>query len=479
MKVKSKGLLAIAALLVLVFVFSSVTGTVPPQNWQGSIAPLQNISVQEAYAYIKYGINLTNMVVLDVRTPAEYNASHIKGGSAFPSLEAINIPYNLSNTAPFLANLSAYGTASCPLTGHQNDLIIVLCRVGIRSSGACEVLVSNPYVNFTNVYNVIGGFQQYYLDTIASPTNTSPILYWNFSDTVVVNATNPASVVDLNVTEAYKMMTSGSSLYGRCSLVVDARTTGEYDTAHIVNSTTAPVLSAISIPWVDGSELISPSSPLYGHYNDPIIVYCQNISTCAKSGDASSYLVNHGFTKVYDLSYPNGGGIAEWTAEGYPTAATTIANTFGYTAIGGSSGWWGPGNAMWGCKFTSPTNAGTITQISIYMSAYSGAINATAFIYADNSGTPSTLLATSSQVTGIGTTASWINFGINYGFSANTVYWFMVMTTATHYVWWNLGSTNQMDYSRLYTYPNAPNPWGSDNTYQPWQMSIYATYTSP
>jgi len=478
MKVKKKALAAIATSLAVVFMLSLVFAPGPPRYWQGDIPLLENISVQEAYAYIKYGINTTNMVVLDVRTPAEYNASHIKGGSAFPTLEAINIPYNVSNPAPFIANLSAYGTASCPLTGHQNDLIIVLCRVGIRSSGACEALVNNPYVNFTNVYNVIGGFQQYYLDTIANPTNTNPILYWNFSDTVVVNATTLPSVISLSVPEAYQMITNGSSLYGRCSLVVDARTAPEYDAAHIVNSTTGPILSAINIPWVDGSELISPTSPLNGHNNDPIIVYCVNVSTCPKSGDATSFLVNHGFTKVYDLDSPNGGGIAEWQNEGLPTAATTVANTFGYTTIGSQTGWWG-GSALTACKFTSPSNLGTITQISVYMAAYSGTVNAKACLYADNSGVPGALLATSSEVTGIGTTYSWVNFTINYAGSPNTVYWLGCEANGNWQIAWDTGSTNQQAYQYSMAYPTFPNPWTTETGYTSYMQSIYASYTSP
>lgn len=248
---------------------------------------------------------------------------------------------------------------------------------------------------------------------------------------------------------------------------------------HIVNSTTPPILSAINIPWVDGSELISPSSPLTGHNTDPIIVYCLNVSTCPKSGQASSYLVNHGFTKVYDLSYPNGGGIAEWVAE-YPTlVASTSTSTFGYTTIGGSSGYWGQDNTLWGCKFTSPSNVGTITQISCYSRAYTGTTSMTAFIYSDNAGSPGSKLATSSEVTSIGTTPSWTNFAISYAASTNTVYWLVVMQQNNAYVYWDAGSTNQLYYDKSGTYPNAPSSWSATTGTQSWQMSIYATCTSP
>lgn len=326
MKIKKKRLAAIATLLAIFLIFDSVIGTGPPRNWQGDTPLLQNISVQEAYAFIKYGINLTNMVVLDVRRWAdEYNVSHIKGG-AYPNLEAINIPYD-----QLLANLSAYGTAACPLTGHKDDLIIVYCRVGIRSSNASETLVNNPYVNFTNVYNVIGGFLQYYLNTIGNPSQTSPTLYWNFSDTVVINATAPPPTYTvINVTNAYNMATNGS-----CSIIVDARTTAEYNAQHIVNSTTPTILHAISIPYDETSGTMDLSQ-LTGNETNAIIVYCQN-NACPKSADACNYLLNHGFTKVYDL----GDGIDAWMAAGYPTwppAPSTFSDGF---ESGSFSAWTG------------------------------------------------------------------------------------------------------------------------------------------
>jgi rhodanese-related sulfurtransferase len=316
---------------------------------------------------------------------------------------------------------------------------------------------------------MIGGFEQYYLCTIGNPTRTTLNGYWDYSDTVVVGGTTPPTCYTINAIVAHNMIMNGS-----CKLIVDVREASQYNAGHIVNSTIPPTLHAISIPWVDGSELVSPSSPLYGHTADTIIVYCQS-TACPRSTDACNYLVNHGWTKVYNMFE----GIDAWTGMGYPTLPTSPSNTFGYAVIGGSSGWWGPGNAMWGCKFTSPSSGGTITKISAYVAAYSGTTNMKAFVYAENSGAPGALLATSSEVAGIGTTASWIDFTINYAFSANTVYWLMLMSRDTHYVWWNSGGTNQMDYSRLYTYPNAPNPWGTNNNYMSWQMSIYATYTSP
>lgn len=442
-QMKIRGKIAGAILFGIVLVVG-LGMAVTTSDWLGRLENYQDIGVQEAHAIISYKM-YPNVTILDVRTPDEYNGitspGHIAG--------AINIPWD---------QLDAYlNNGTCPLIGSEHNVTIAYCRVGARSARACEILYEH---GFSPVYNMLGGITDW----------TGPP--WNYP-------VGTATYVMINVTEAYKMIRNGSSLYGSSRLLVDVRTTAEYDAQHIVNSTADPVLSAINIPWVDGSELISSSSPLYGYNSDPIIVYCLNISTCAKSGLACQYLVDHGFTRVYDLAAPNGGGIAEWVAEGYPTAATAIAGTFGYTSVGGSAGHWGQDNTLWGSKFTSPSSAGTVTKISCYGYAFSGTTSMTAYIYSDNAGAPGSKLATSSEVTGIGTTASWINFTINHAFTANTAYWLVVMQKNNAWVYWDSGSANQMHYDKSETYPNAPNTWSVTTGTQPWKMSIYATYTSP
>ena len=475
MKVKKKWFAAVAALLAILFVLSSVVGflipTTTPPAWQGVIAPYQNISVEEAYAYIEYGVNLTNMVVLDVRTPAEYNASHIAGG-AFPTLVAINIPYD-----QLLANLSAYGTPSCPLTGDQNDLIIVYCRVGIRSSNASETLVNNPYVNFTNVYNVIGGMNDYYLNTIGDPSNTNPTMYWNYSNTVVVNATAPPPTFTvIQVSDAYQMITNGSSTYGSCNMLVD--TMDPPYISWIINSTTPPILNSTFIQYDSDPDFATRLGPLAGYKNLPIIVYCLD-EACDKSVSACQYLVNNGFTKVYRIY----GGLDAWSAA-YPTLlgplnVTTpppVTTTFGYTTIGSQHGQWGS-STLDACKYTSPASITTISQISVYMAAYSGTVNAEACIYADNSGVPGALLATSTQVTGIGTTPSWVNFTLTLAASPSTVYWLGVEASNNYVVWFTSGSTKQLTCQYAMSYPTFPNPWTTESAYGNYMQSIYASYT--
>lgn len=67
-------------------------------------------------------------VILDVRTPGEYNGGHIKG--------SINIP--LTSLPHHLSKLS------------KNKAIITCCASGMRSASAKNLLQSN---GFTEVYN--------------------------------------------------------------------------------------------------------------------------------------------------------------------------------------------------------------------------------------------------------------------------------------------------------------------------------------
>ena len=82
----------------------------------------------------------TQMIVLDVREPAEYAFNHIPG--------AIHIP------------LGALAEQSKQLSA--NSEIYVICRTGNRSDLACQQLAGQ---GFTNVYNVVPG-----MSTWSGPT---------------------------------------------------------------------------------------------------------------------------------------------------------------------------------------------------------------------------------------------------------------------------------------------------------------------
>ena len=75
-----------------------------------------------------------DIILLDVRTEAEYNQGHIPGSILIPVDELKNRALNELKD--------------------KNAAIIVYCRSGARSANASGILAS---LGYTNVYNMIGG----------------------------------------------------------------------------------------------------------------------------------------------------------------------------------------------------------------------------------------------------------------------------------------------------------------------------------
>ena len=94
----------------------------------------QNITVDTAYKMIKKENKYPNLMILDVRTPCEYDMGHL--------YDAILIPHDELKT-------SFRGLEEC-----KNSEIIVYCKSGKRSQQASEILVE---YGFTKVYNMLGG----------------------------------------------------------------------------------------------------------------------------------------------------------------------------------------------------------------------------------------------------------------------------------------------------------------------------------
>jgi rhodanese-related sulfurtransferase len=85
-------------------------------------------------------------------------------------------------------------------------------------------------------------------------------------------------------------------------VVLDVRTADEYAQGHLKG--------AINIPLSDLPVQIGEFDR-----NRPILVYCR---TGVRSAQASTILVNSGFTQVYDME----GGLDAWINAGYPTVTS-------------------------------------------------------------------------------------------------------------------------------------------------------------
>ena len=89
-----------------------------------------DVSVNAAWDLIQ---NEPEMVILDVRTPSEYEDAHIEG--------AINIP--VEEIVDRLNELSA------------NDVILVYCRTGNRSGTAVGIMEKNGYSKIYHMHEGI------------------------------------------------------------------------------------------------------------------------------------------------------------------------------------------------------------------------------------------------------------------------------------------------------------------------------------
>ena len=96
-------------------------------------AKVTNVTAQEAHDMMQQDDSL---VVVDVRSQAEYNSGHIPGTLLIPLNELESRIDEFDTSTP----------------------ILVYCQIGVRSEEAADILISH---NFLHVYNLEGGFESW------------------------------------------------------------------------------------------------------------------------------------------------------------------------------------------------------------------------------------------------------------------------------------------------------------------------------
>jgi len=127
-------LMYFGALIFLLLVAFLIFSEQRKENTSG----LENVSVQEAKEMIEKG----DVFILDVRTPDEFNSSHIKGATLIP----------VSNA--FGSNLNSDSLLKARIDEVPKKKILVYCRTGRRSDTAGIMLVNAGY---SQVYSMVGG----------------------------------------------------------------------------------------------------------------------------------------------------------------------------------------------------------------------------------------------------------------------------------------------------------------------------------
>jgi hypothetical protein len=158
-------------------------------------------------------------------------------------------------------------------------------------------------------------------------------------------------------------------------------------------------------------------------------------------------------------------------AVGSSPSDAVASQVFGYTNVGNSQKETFGGIYL--SNFTSPSDLGTISQISVYLAT--GGTSATAVIYSDDNGAPGSLLAESVEVYQSGTSERWVDLPLSYNGTPNTVYWLGILFSNAGTYYFATGASDKAIYYTSQT--TAANTFPLGNSSPAEQLSVYATYT--
>lgn len=139
---KGSGYLISLAIIAFVFV-SVITGcasreTTTPITTSSTTTAYKDVTAKEAMGLIQNNTGNIKFVILDVRTPDEFNSGHIK--------DALNIDVNSTNFEQEVGKLD------------KSKTYLVYCRSGVRSKNASDIMLG---LGFRYIYNMTGGILQW------------------------------------------------------------------------------------------------------------------------------------------------------------------------------------------------------------------------------------------------------------------------------------------------------------------------------
>jgi len=247
-------ILARVVLLVSLIIGATLTG--------GCILTqiIENITPQEAFTLIEDNQANPDFLIIDVRTPAEFDEEHIEN--------ATNLDYH---SETFQEELDALD---------KNKIYLIYCRSGYRSGEALNIMAE---LNFAEVYNMSGGIEQWKAERL--PT-----------------IQKPPPQINENITpqEAFTLIQDNQG--NPDFVIIDVRTPSAFDEGHIENAINIDYRSETFREELDALE----KNKIY------LIYY-----SCACGGisrNALNTMKDLGFREVYNIS----GGSNKWKAEGLP-----------------------------------------------------------------------------------------------------------------------------------------------------------------
>lgn len=155
---------------------------------------IKNISVVQADSLIQANTANPDFIIIDVRTPSEYNAGFIEG--------AININYYASNFSAIIDTLN------------RNKMYLVYCGSGTRSAKARDTMQRK---HFVTVYNMIGGTGAWVGAGYPLVTATSLMAVNNTEITTIVypNPINDISTIEISGIQNINGVIEVYDLFGR------------------------------------------------------------------------------------------------------------------------------------------------------------------------------------------------------------------------------------------------------------------------
>ena len=99
---------------------------------------IYDVTTDKAYDLIQENADNTDFIIVDVRTPEEYDSGYIEG--------AMNIDYYSENFSAQLEDLD------------KDKAYLIYCRTGRRSAGARDIMAE---LGFREVYNMSGGIVEW------------------------------------------------------------------------------------------------------------------------------------------------------------------------------------------------------------------------------------------------------------------------------------------------------------------------------
>jgi hypothetical protein len=273
--------------------------------------------------------------------------------------------------------------------------------------------------------------------------------------------------------------------------IVQGDTSNNYDTWDSTSS--VPTGSWFHIAaWISNSGTPSRSAKFFINGVADIAVNSVSSTFTPTNGTGNAMLANRmdnsGFDGFIDeMRVSNSIRSDGWIATNYNNQSSPstfyaisfpgiqVQSDLGYTLIGGSSTIIAFDN-YYGCRFVA-SQSGTITSMSAYLSS-TGIGSVTFGIYADSSGAPGSLLATSTTTGSFTTSPAWTSGNISYAITAGTAYWLSIFGDDNTFYYYDDGSINQLFVSGAgKVYPSFDSTATTSGGYENRKISIYATFT--